>query len=83
MVFGSVGISYHRRGPSGPSIEGPFCCAVRLCRALESEKIEKIKKENEETVAKALHGQRFPMPPCWFLRCEQFSLFCSKGAAAP
>ena len=22
-----------------------------------------------ETVAKALHGQRFPMPPFWFLRC--------------
>ena len=22
------------RGPSGPSIEGPFCCAVRLYRAL-------------------------------------------------
>ena len=25
-------------GPSGPSIEGPFCRAVRLCRALETEK---------------------------------------------
>ena len=34
------------------------------------------------TVAKALHGQRFPMPS-QFLRCELFSQLCSKGAAAP
>ena len=25
------------------------------------------------TVAKALHGQRFPMPPYQFLRCKLFS----------
>ncbi len=38
-------------GPSGPSIEGPFCRAVRLCRTLETEKYRKKvkkKKENEE-----------------------------------
>ena len=28
-------------GPSGPSIEGPFCRAVYLCRALGDRKIEK------------------------------------------
>ena len=30
-------------GPSGPSIEGPFCRAVHLCRALGDGKIEKKK----------------------------------------
>ena len=39
--------------------------------------------EQEETVAKALHGQRFPMPPYQFFRCELFSYLFSKGAAAP
>ena len=34
-------------GPSGPSIEGPFCCAVHLCRALGDQKIEK-KRINKE-----------------------------------
>ena len=32
-------------GPSGPSIEGLFCCTVYLCLALGDKKIEtKIKK---------------------------------------
>ena len=35
-------------GPSGPSIEGPFCRAVHLCRALGDRKIEKKKKKNKE-----------------------------------
>ena len=40
------------RGPSGPSIEGPFCCAVRLCRALETEKKrEKKIRERSEKIA--------------------------------
>ncbi len=34
------------RGPSGPSIEGPFCCAVHLCRTLGNNK-KKIKKNAE------------------------------------
>ena len=34
-------------GPSGPSIEGPFCHTVHLCRTLEEKKIGK-KKENKE-----------------------------------
>ena len=28
-------------GPSGPSIEGPFCRTVRVCRTLGDRKIEK------------------------------------------
>ncbi len=37
------------RGPSGPSIEGPFCRAVHLCRALgDKKKREKIKKSDKE-----------------------------------
>ena len=35
------------RGPSGPSIEGPFCCAVYLCRALEDRKKARRKKEKK------------------------------------
>ena len=31
-------------GPSGPSIEGPFCCAVHLWRALRDRKIQQAKK---------------------------------------
>ena len=35
-------------GPSGPSIEGPFCRAVHLCRTLGDKKIEKkIKKKRK------------------------------------
>ena len=34
-------------GPSGPSIEGPFCRAVHLCRALEDRKMEKKRKKKE------------------------------------
>ena len=43
------------RRPSGPSIEGPFCRAVRLCHALETEKQRKKvqkKKENKEKEGK-------------------------------
>ena len=39
------------RGPSGPSIEGPFCRTVHLCRTLEDRKMGKKrekKKENKE-----------------------------------
>ena len=36
------------RGPSGPSIEGPFCCAVHLCRVLGDRKIEKKSKKKKE-----------------------------------
>jgi len=39
------------RGPSGPSIEGPFCCAVRLCRALETKKKRK-KVKNRKKIKK-------------------------------
>ena len=38
-------------GPSGPSIEGPFCRTVHLCRTLEDRKMGKKgekKKENNE-----------------------------------
>ena len=37
-----------RAGPSGPSIEGPFCRAVHLCRALGDRKIEKESKKKKE-----------------------------------
>ena len=36
------------RGPSGPLIEGPFCCAVRLCRALETKKLKKKAKRKKK-----------------------------------
>ena len=32
-------------GPSGPSIEGPFCRAVHLCRALGDIRIKKKSKK--------------------------------------
>ena len=36
-------------GPSGPSIEGPFCRAVHLClRHIETEKREKKAKKEEK-----------------------------------
>ena len=38
-------------GPSGPSIEGPFCRTVHLCRTLEDRKMgekREKKKENKE-----------------------------------
>ena len=35
-------------GPSGPSIEGPFCRAVHLCRALGDRKIEKKSKKKQK-----------------------------------
>ena len=37
-----------RGGPSGPSIEGPFCRAVHLCRALGDRKIEKKNKKKQK-----------------------------------
>ena len=44
VVFIDVG-----GGPSGPSIEGPFCCTVHLCRTLgERSKKTKKKEKNEE-----------------------------------
>ena len=39
-------------GPSGPSIEGPFCCAVHLCRALGDRKIEKKSKKKKKKIKK-------------------------------
>ena len=35
-------------GPSGPSIEGPFCCTVHLCRTLGDRKIEEKSKKREK-----------------------------------
>ena len=35
-------------GPSGPSIEGPFCCAVHLCCALGDKKIQKKKGKKKK-----------------------------------
>ena len=32
-------------GPSGPSIEGPFCRTVHLCRTLGERKVEKKEKK--------------------------------------
>ena len=34
-------------GPSGPSIEGPFCRTVHLCRTLGDKKIEKKSKKKK------------------------------------
>ena len=39
-------------GPSGPSIEGPFCRTVHLCRTLGERKVEKKRKKNEEKEGK-------------------------------
>ena len=39
-------------GPSGPSIEGPFCRAVHLCRALGDRKIEKKKHKKMKKIKK-------------------------------
>ena len=39
-------------GPSGPSIEGPFCRAVHLCRALGDRKIEKKAKKSKKITKK-------------------------------
>jgi len=39
-------------GPSGPSIEGPFCCTVHLCRTLGDRKIEKKSKKREKKIKK-------------------------------
>ena len=39
-------------GPSGPLIEGPFCRAVHLCRALGDRKIEKKSKKKQKTTKK-------------------------------
>ena len=55
-VSSSIMIIAVGRGPSGPSVEGPFCRAVKLCRALETEnrkkkqkkKIKKIDKRKEK-----------------------------------
>ena len=35
-------------GPSGPSIEGPFCRTVHLCRTLGERKVGKKTQKNEE-----------------------------------
>ncbi len=40
------------RGPSGPSIEGPFCGAVHLCCALAERKIEKKKEKKKGKIEK-------------------------------
>ena len=42
-----------------------------LVEDLEEE--EREGGEEGETVAKALHGQRFPLPNYYFLRCKLFS----------
>ena len=39
-------------GPSGPSIEGPFCRTVHLCRTLGDRKIEKKSKKKEKNKEK-------------------------------
>ena len=39
-------------GPSGPSIEGPFCRAVHLCRALEDRKMEKKREKKRKRIKK-------------------------------
>ena len=39
-------------GPSGPSIEGPFCRTVHLCRTLGDRKIEKKKQKKEKKIKK-------------------------------
>ena len=41
----SIGVG---RGPSGLSIEGPFCRAVHLCLAFGYRKIERKKKKKIE-----------------------------------
>ena len=40
----SIGVGH---GPSGPSIECPFCCTVYFCCALEDRKIEKKVKKRK------------------------------------
>ena len=35
-------------GPSGPSIEGPFCRTVHLCRTLEDRKMGKKRKKRKK-----------------------------------
>ena len=35
-------------GPSGPSIEGPFCRTVHLCRTLGDKKLRKKAKKREK-----------------------------------
>ena len=39
-------------GPSGPSIEGPFCRTVHLCRTLGEKKVEKKKKKMKKKEGK-------------------------------
>ena len=39
-------------GPSGPSIEGPFCRTVHLCRTLGDKKIEKKNKKKRKNKEK-------------------------------
>ena len=41
----SIGVG---RGPSGPSIEGPFCCVVHLCLELRDRRIEKKAKKERK-----------------------------------
>ena len=58
-------------GPSGLSIEGPFCCVVHLCRALGDRKIEKkSKKEKEEKEMK----KKRKFAEILFIRCVLASL---------
>ena len=44
------------RGPLGPSIEGPFCRTVHLCRTVGVRKIEKKKNKKEEKKVKKKEG---------------------------
>ena len=39
-------------GPSGPSIEGPFCRTVHLCCTLGERKVEKKNKKKEKNKEK-------------------------------
>merc|ERR1711933_139773 len=39
-------------GPSGPSIEGPFCRTVHLCCTLGERKVGKKKQKNEKNEEK-------------------------------
>ena len=47
VVVNAVAVIGVGRGPSGPSIENPFCCTVHLCCALGDRKIGKKAKEKK------------------------------------
>ena len=78
-------------GPSGPSIEGPFCRTVHLCRTLGERKVEKKRKKwrkkegkiekREKEMRKKGKLQRFclfSMHFCLFrvILCSSDSSFC-------